>query len=104
LKISGKIVVWPANLDSTKSRVEGRKIPKGLAIQAPRLEEIDEAAKRLSLEVELVHGKSRPDLWWDKSGYTILAKNRSKIGALRALAGEIKKARAAKSEQEERKH
>jgi signal recognition particle subunit SRP19 len=104
LKISGKIVVWPANLDSTKSRVEGRKIPKGLAIQAPRLEEISETAKRLSLEVELVQGKSRPNLWWERSGYTILAKNRSKNETLRALAVEIKKLRAAKVEQEAHKH
>jgi signal recognition particle subunit SRP19 len=100
----GKIVVWPANLDSTKSRIEGRKVVKGLAIQAPRLEEINEAAKRLSLEAELAPGKSRPRSWSEKGGYVILARKGTKTSVFRALAGEIKKIRAANAEQEERKH
>jgi signal recognition particle subunit SRP19 len=103
LKITGKIVVWPANLDSTKSRAEGRKIAKGSAIQTPRLEEMDEAAKRLSKEAELVPGKSRPNLWWEKSGYAILAKKGSKTSFTRELASEIKKTRAARAEQDSHK-
>jgi signal recognition particle subunit SRP19 len=105
LKITGKIVVWPANLDSTKSRTEGRKISKGLAIQTPRLEEMSEAAKRLSsgAEAEFVPGKSRPNLWWEKSGYAILAKKGSRISFTRELASEIKKIRATKAEQDSHK-
>jgi signal recognition particle subunit SRP19 len=104
LKIPGKIIVWPANLDSAKSRIEGRKVAKGLAIQAPRLEEINQAAKRLSLETELAAGKSRPRSWWEKGGYAILTWDGPKASVLRALAGEIRKIRVAKAEQEERGH
>jgi signal recognition particle subunit SRP19 len=104
LKISGKIIVWPVNLDSTKSRTEGRKVPKGLAIQTPRLEEINEAAKRLSLQAELIPGKSRPILWWEKGGYAIITKKSTKTSLFRELAGEIKKMRTARAEQEERHH
>jgi len=100
LKLRGKIVVWPANLDSTKSRIEGRKIPKGSAIQTPRLEEINEAAKRLSLDVDISAGKSRPRSWWEKGGYAIIAKKETRGSLLRALAAEIRKARAAKTEQQ----
>jgi signal recognition particle subunit SRP19 len=103
LKITGKIVVWPANLDSTKSRTEGRKISKGLAIQTPKLEEMNEAAKRLSIEAEFVPGKSRPNLWWEKSGYAILAKNGSRTSFTHELASEIKKIRAARAEQDSHK-
>ncbi|HXZ98311.1 MAG TPA: signal recognition particle subunit SRP19/SEC65 family protein [Candidatus Acidoferrum sp.] len=99
MKQRGKIVVWPANLDSTKSRIEGRKVPKALAIQAPRLEEISEGAKRLSLEVDITAGKSQPRSWWEKGGYAIIAKKETKGSVLRALAAEIRKARAAKTEQ-----
>ena len=102
MKIQGKIVVWPVILDSTKSRIEGRKIAKSLAIQTPRLEEIDEAAKRLSLDVEMARGKSRPSSWWDKGGYAIIGKKGTKTSVLRALAGEIRKTRSAKTEQGER--
>jgi signal recognition particle subunit SRP19 len=98
LKLRGKIVVWPANLDSTKSRIEGRKVPKTSAIQAPRLEEINEAARRLSLDVDVTAGKSQPRSWWEKEGYAIIVKKGTKDSTLRALAGEIRKARALKTE------
>jgi signal recognition particle subunit SEC65 len=75
-----------------------------LAIQAPRLDEIDEAAKRLSLEEESIPGKSRPRLWWDKGGYATVAKNGSKTSILRALAAEIRKIRATKIGEEQHKH
>jgi signal recognition particle subunit SRP19 len=94
------MVVWPANLDSSKSRRNGRKITKGAGIQAPRLEEIHEAAGRLSLDPEIVLAKSRPRTWWEKGGYAILAKKGVKADLLRSLAGDIKKARSVKAGQE----
>jgi signal recognition particle subunit SRP19 len=101
LKISGRIIVWPANLDSSKSRSEGRKVAKGSGIPAPRLDEINEAAKRLSLEAELMPRKSRPRSSWEKGGYAILAKNEPKTSLLRSLAGELKKSRAAADKDED---
>jgi signal recognition particle subunit SRP19 len=98
LKTPSKIIVWPANLDSTKSRIAGRKVPKASAIQAPRLEEINEAAKRLSFDVEITEGKSRPSSWWEKGGYAIITRKGTKSSSLRALTAEIKRARAAKIE------
>jgi len=95
LKLQGKMVVWPGNLDSSKSRKAGRKLPKASAIQAPRLEEINDAAERLSFEAEIVPAKSLPGSWWEKGGYAILRKKGPKGTLLRSLASEIKKARAA---------
>jgi signal recognition particle subunit SRP19 len=97
LKLQGKIVVWPANLDSSKSRRAGRKLPKASGIQAPRLEEIDNAAKRLSLEAEIVPAKSRPNASWEKGGYAILPKKGAKANLLRSIVSEIRKARAGKT-------
>lgn len=97
MKLSGKTVVWPANLDSSKSREEGRKLAKGQALQAPRLDEISEAANRLKLEAELAAGKSLPGTWWEKGGYIILPKKGTKTDLLRTLASEIKKIRHEKS-------
>ncbi len=100
MKLHGKIVVWPANLDSTKSRKQGRKLTKGAAVQTPRLEEINDAANKLSLEAEIVPVKSRPSAWWEKSGYAIFPKKAVKTDLLRSLASEIRKARYAKAEPE----
>ncbi len=100
MKLQGRTVVWPANIDSSKSRKDGRKLPKGLALQAPRLEEMGEAVKRLSLDAEISPRKSRPGTWWEKGGYLILPKKGTKAELLRALASEIRKIRAAKAAHE----
>lgn len=100
MKLRGKMVVWPANLDSTKSRKQGRKLTKGAGVQAPRLDEINQAAAKLSLESEAVPAKARPRLWWEKGGYAILPKTSPKAEILRSLASEIRKARLAKAEPE----
>jgi signal recognition particle subunit SRP19 len=100
LKLQGKIIVWPANLDSSKSRKEGRKLTKAAALQAPRLEEINEAANRLSLEAEIEPGKSRPGAWWEKDGYLILPMKGERPHLLHSLSSEIRKMRAAKASQE----
>ncbi len=91
------MIVWPANIDSTKTRKQGRKLAKGMAIQAPRLEEIRNAAKRLSIEAELVPVKSKPGAWWEKSGYAILPRKGTKAEALGSLAAEVKKVRSLKT-------
>lgn len=99
MKLHGKIVVWPANIDSTKSRKTGRKLAKSASLQAPRLEEINEAAKKLSLEPELVPGKSRPSNWWEKGGYLIFPKNERRTTLLRSLASEVRKFRVAREKE-----
>lgn len=96
MRVPGRIVVWPANLDSTKSRKEGRKLAKGLALQAPKLDEISEASRRLSLDFEPAAAKSRPGNWWEKGGYLTVAKKRRRSELLRSLADEVKEIRNAR--------
>jgi signal recognition particle subunit SRP19 len=102
LKLHGKVVVWPANLDSTKTRNQGRKLTKGQAVQAPKLEELTEAAKRLSIDVEVAAGKSRPPTWWERGGYLILPKKDAKRNLLGTLAVEIRRIRSSKAAQEKK--
>ena len=96
MKLHGKMVIWPANLDSTKTRRSGRKLPKGQALQSPRLEELREAASSLSIDHENVPGKSRPRSWWERGGYLIVPKSTRKPELLRSLASEIRKQRSAR--------
>ena len=96
MKLHGKTVIWPANLDSTKSRKGGRKLAKGAALQTPRLDELRDAANQLSIEHEVVAGKSRPHAWWEKGGYLIVPKATPQSKLLRSLASEIRKQRATK--------
>ena len=75
-------------------------MPKSFGVQSPRLEEISQAAERLSLEPELAHAKSRPNAWWEKNGYAVLPKHGTRNALLRSLASEIRKMRATKAAQE----
>ena len=96
MKLHGKMVIWPSNLDSTKTRRLGRKLPKSQSVQSPRLEELNEAAKALSIDHEIVAGKSRPPSWWEKGGYLIVTKSTPKSEALRSLASEVRKLRSSR--------
>jgi signal recognition particle subunit SRP19 len=90
------MVVWPSNLDSTKTHRSGRKLAKSQSVQSPRLEELSEAAKTLSIEHEIVAGKARPASWWEKSGYLIVTKTTPKSEPLRSLANEVRKLRSSR--------
>jgi signal recognition particle subunit SRP19 len=90
------MIIWPANLDSTKTRKTGRKIPKPQSVQSPRLDELSEAATSLSINHENVPAKARPRVWWEKGGYLIVSKSARKPDMLRALASEVRKRRVSK--------
>jgi len=97
LKQSGKMVVWPAELDSTKSRSEGRRLAKSQAIQAPRVDELELAAKRLSLDPEVSPNSALPSRWWEKTGHVLVKRaDRSRSKTLKDLAAEILKIRQVK--------
>jgi len=84
-----KIVLWPLYFDSTKSRVEGRKVPKGVAVPAPKLDEIRKAVEQLGFRYEIVSGASHPKLSWQKSGMLIVSKVGSKTQMIRKIAKEL---------------
>jgi len=65
-------------------------------VQAPKLEEVIEASKRLSFDFEPVTGKARPISWWEKAGYLTLAKKGTRTELLRSLTNAIKEIRNAK--------
>ncbi|TMI28137.1 signal recognition particle protein Srp19 [Candidatus Bathyarchaeota archaeon] len=93
LKRPGFIIVCPHNLDSSRPRGAGRKLPITRAVKQPNLREIVEAATVLGLAPEEVQKHARPNLHWEKVGSVIMKKNGSKIATLKALAAEIVKAR-----------
>jgi signal recognition particle subunit SRP19 len=97
LKQGGRMVVWPAELDSTKSRSEGRSLAKSQAIQAPRIDELELAARRLSLDPKVSPNSALPSRCWEKTGYVLVKRpDRSRSKTLKDLAAEILKIRQAK--------
>ena len=89
-----KIVVWPVYIDKTKTRNEGRRISKSLAIQNPSLIEIEKAAKKLGLNPKVEKDKAYPKEWWEVSGRVLIDKVKPKSLLLKDIAEEIRRMRA----------
>ncbi len=92
-----RIVLWPANIDSTLSRSEGRKIPRKEAVRKPRVEEIVEAAKRLGLNPS-VEDARYPRKWWEQKQRVVVDRaGMSKIEVLKMIAREVERLREEKA-------
>lgn len=89
-----KLVIWPAYLDKTKSRQDGRKISSKLAVTSPTLSEIEQAAKRLNLNPIVEKDKAYPKEWWEVSGRVLVDKVKPKSLLLKDIAKEIRRIRA----------
>jgi signal recognition particle subunit SRP19 len=88
-----KIILWPVYFDSTKTRLEGRRIPKNLATSKPKLNEIQMAVKQTGLQPEVVLDAGRPSVPWQKTGLIVVPKSGSKTQTLRMIAKELLKVR-----------
>ena len=88
-----KIVIWPAYIDSKKTKKEGRRISLKEAVSSPKLREISNAAKKLNLNPEVENNKSYSRSWWETSGRVSVDKNMSKRGILVKISNIIKSTR-----------
>ena len=88
------IIVWLAYFDLNKTRKKGRRVPKNLAVQAPRITELEAAAVKLGVKFELVSEKGYPKTPWYKPGMLLLQKKEPKERTIKKLAGHLLKIRA----------
>lgn len=96
MKLPGKVIIWLVYFDASITRKLGRRVPRSLAIEAPTLEELVEACKRLNLSFQVREAAKYPRIWWGRKGYVIVDKTRPKGRLLEALALEIRRLRAEK--------
>jgi signal recognition particle subunit SRP19 len=93
MKDKGKLVIWPAYIDQTKSRSSGRIISRKNAIKEPHLNEIKEAAVKLGLSPEAEPEKAYPKSWWEVSGRVLVDDKGPKSVIAKQIALAIKKMR-----------
>jgi signal recognition particle subunit SRP19 len=96
-----KAIIWLAYFDQAKTRNEGRRVPKNLAVQSPKILEIQEAAQRLGLELEVVADKGYPKTPWAKTGMLLVEKKGSKEQIISRIAKQLLKARNEKPKQQQ---
>ena len=89
MRKQNKIVLWPVYFDANKTRDEGRRVPKKLAIPSPNLDEIQKAVKRMGLQPEVIHDAIHPNSPRQETGLLIIPKRNSKVETLRKIAKEL---------------
>ena len=89
-----KIIIWPTYFDSTKTRTDGRRVQKSLAVPSPKISEIKEAADKLGLECELVQDVGYPKTPWLKTGMLLVKKSAPKDQIIKKIAKHLLKIRS----------
>jgi signal recognition particle subunit SRP19 len=90
-----KIIIWPVYFDSTKTRDDGRRVPKSLGVSSPKVLEIKEALEKLGLSHEVVLDAGYPKTPWRKTGMLLVTKKESKEKVIRKIGKQLLKIRSA---------
>ncbi len=93
MRKSAELIIWPTYFDFTKTRKEGRKIGRNLAIERPTVEELARAAEMLAIPFKIDKSAAYPGAWWEKSGRLFVGKTMSKNKILVSIAKNLKKLR-----------
>jgi signal recognition particle subunit SRP19 len=94
MRKQNKIFLWPAYFDSTKTRTQGRKTPKNVAVPAPRQDELQKAAQKIGLQTETFAEAKHPKNPWQKTGLIIVNKHTPKTQIIRKVSKELSGMRA----------
>lgn len=89
-----KIIVWPVYFDSTKTRGDGRRVPKSLAVPSPKVLEIKEAVEKTGLSHEVILDAGYPKTPWLKTGMLLVTKKESKEKVIRKIGKHLLKIRS----------
>ena len=90
---SKDIVLWPAYFDLRKSRDQGRRVSKKMAVENPEAAEIHKIAKKLGFKSQLKNDKSYPASWWEGGGCVLVEKGQKKTEIINLIATELAKSK-----------
>ena len=92
------LVLYPAYFDAGRSRDEGRRVPRNLAVSGPKVEEVHSAAKALGLQSVIDPDRAHPSTPWQKEGRVLIQGNYVKASVVRRVAEKMRAARAEASQ------
>ena len=90
-----KAIIWPIYFDTSKTRKEGRRVSKNIAVQSPKIDEIKQAADKLGLENEVNLNAHFPRNHWSKTGMLLVEKKEAKEKIIQKLAKQLVKIKSA---------
>lgn len=84
-----KAIIWPIYFDASKTRKNGRRVSKTLAVQSPKIDEIKLAVDRLGLKNEVRPEAHFPKLHWAKTGMVLVEKREAKEKIIQKIAKQL---------------
>ncbi|TFG08396.1 MAG: signal recognition particle protein Srp19 [Promethearchaeota archaeon] len=88
------LIFWPQYFDAKRSRSDGRRLPKNLAIDKINTKEIAKAAKNLGYHAEIEGNFKYPKAWYEDPGRVVIdTKGKQKSKVILEIAKEIRKIR-----------
>jgi signal recognition particle subunit SRP19 len=88
------VIIWPAYFDQSKTRKDGRRVAKSLAVQHPKIDEVTLAVEKLGLAHEVASESGYPKMPWVKTGMILVEKKGSKEQVIRRIADQLSKVRS----------
>ncbi|MXR19384.1 signal recognition particle subunit SRP19 [Halobacterium bonnevillei] len=84
-------VIWPAYLDATLTRREGRRVPQSLAVDDPTLDEVATAVQQVGYDAVVERDVAYPRRNWEDSGRVLVkdADDAGKSDLLQAVAAYV---------------
>ena len=91
MKKLDKAIIWPIYFDVSKTRKKGRRVPKNLAVQSPKIAELKEAVDKLGLKNEVNLEAHFPKTHWAKTGMLLVEKKEPKEKIIQKIAKQLVK-------------
>ena len=91
MKKLDKAIIWPIYFDANKTRRNGRRVAKNLAVQSPKIDEVKQAVDRLGLKNEVRLEAHFPRIPWVKTGMLLVEKKEAKEKIIQKIAKQLVK-------------
>ncbi|HKM60782.1 MAG TPA: signal recognition particle subunit SRP19/SEC65 family protein [Candidatus Bathyarchaeia archaeon] len=91
MKKLDKAIIWPIYFDANKTRRNGRRVAKNLAVQSPKIDEVKIAVDRLGLKNEVRLEAHFPRIPWVKTGMLLVEKKEAKEKIIQKIAKQLVK-------------
>src|SRR2546427_10376128 len=85
MKRPGFLIVWPAHLDSSKTRGQGRRLPVSRAVKQPSLKEVWQAAMSLAYSAEAKEKAALSGSPWERTAVARVIKTGDRAVGLKVL-------------------
>jgi signal recognition particle subunit SRP19 len=79
-------VIWPCYFDVSRSRSEGRRVAKRIAIKEPTIDLVEKAARALRFNPTVEQAARYPAKPWKRCGRVLIEKTQKKENSIKQIA------------------